>query len=250
MADLDLEKKIEFALNDLVRQRKTFSLDEVNGYLGQKNKMDFKDIFKIAWPMLQEMNVSWHGEGCPPRIVVSAKEPFVNKVHVIQEYFPDFMEEGEWNIIINLFKEKGDIKWVKILGGLLAEYIQRNPELKKVDCIIPTPTNEEKLRETGYDSCLLLAKAVKEEMNIPIKKFFLKNHGTNFCELGDLKRKQKLSRSAFGVINFDIAKGKHVLLLDDIINSGTTLQTLVSLLEKAEAKKVDVLVLSKGCRAN
>ncbi len=160
------------------------------------------------------------------------------------------MEDGEWNVIIELFKEKGDVKWVKILGGLLAEYIQRNPELKKVDCIIPTPTDKEKLQETGYDSCLLLAKTVNEETSIPIKNFFLKISKTNFCELRDLKRKQELVESAFAVINFNIVKGKHVLLLDDRVNSGTTLKTLVNLLEKTGAKKVDVLVLSKGHKAN
>ena len=61
-----------------------------------------------------------------------------------------------------------------------------------------------------------------------------------------MKRKQELTKTAFGVVDFDMVKGKHVLLLDDVINSGTTLKALINLLEKAEAKKVDVLVLTKG----
>ncbi len=250
MADFDLEKKVEFALNDLVKKRKTFSFAEVNRYLGLQHELDFKQIFEIAYPILEGMNVSWHGAMNPVGIVVSVNEPFVSKIHVVQSYFPDFMEEQEWTAIVELFKDKGDIKWVKILGGLLAEYIQRNPKLKKVDCIIPTPANEEKLKDIGYDPCVLLAKAIRDEINVPIEKFFLKTRKTNFCRIRDLKRKEELARSAFAVVNFDTVKGKHVLLLDDVINSGTTLKTLVGLLEKAEAKKVDVLVLSKGHRAN
>ena len=246
MAHPDLKERIEFALQDLAKKRKTFSLAEVNRYLGPQNSMDFKEIFELAYPVLGRMDVSWHGAMNPIRIVVSVNEPFVSKIHVMQSYFQDFMDEQEWTAIVELFKDKGDIKWVKILGGLLAEYIQRNPALKKVDCIIPTPTNEEKLKDMGYDPCILLAKAITEETNVPIEKFFLKNRKTNFCKIKDLKRKQELAKTAFGVVDFDMVKGKHVLLLDDVINSGTTLKALINLLEKAEAKKVDVLVLTKG----
>jgi len=71
-------------------------LAEVNKYLGPKNKMGFEEIFEIAYPILSKMNVSLHGATNPIGIVVSVKEPFVSKVHVVQEYFPGFY--GRWRV--------------------------------------------------------------------------------------------------------------------------------------------------------
>ena len=92
MACSDLKKRIEFALKDLVKKHETFSLDEINTYLDPQNRMDFKEIFEIAHPFLCEMNASWHGSINPIGIIVSVNEPVVGKIHVVQNYFPDFMQ--------------------------------------------------------------------------------------------------------------------------------------------------------------
>lgn len=245
MARPDLEKKIEFALNDLVCKRHAFSLDEVNDYFGLDERMDFKEIFEIARPILEKINVSWHGEVAPMRIVVSVKEPSVSKIHVVQNCFPDFMEEHEWGIIVELFKEKGDVKWAKILGGLLAEYIKRNPELKDVDFISPVPCEKETIEALGYDPNMLIANEIIKEINLPVIKVFYKTRKTNFCKMRSLEGKEELIKGAFVLANPDFVKEKHVLLLDDIMNSGTTVKHLAEMLEGAEAKKADALVLSK-----
>ena len=163
MAHPDLEKKIEFALIDLVRKRGAFSLAEVNRYLGPRNRMDFKEIFEVARPILERMNVSWRGEAAPMRIVVSVNQPFVSKVHVVQRCFPDFMHDHEWGVIVGLFKENGDAKWARILGGLLAEYVKRNPELQEVDFVSPVPCERETVQRLGYDPNMLLANEVIKE---------------------------------------------------------------------------------------
>ena len=243
MTYLDLEKQIEFALNDLVKKRRAFSLDKVNSYLGPENKMDFKEIFEIAHPILQKMNVSWHGAASPPCIVVHANEP---KIHVVQHFFPDFMEDGEWGAIIRLFKEKGEVKWAAVLGGLLAEYIKRNPELGEASLISPVPCKKETVRALGYDPNMLLAVEIIKETNIPAIKVFSKTQKTNFCEMKSLDEKKELVKNAFTLVNGSLVKEKHVLLLDDVMNSGTTVKQLTGMLESAEAGKVDVLVLSKS----
>ncbi len=243
MSDFDLEKKIEFALNDLVKKKHSFSLDEVNNYLEPENKIDFKEIFEIAHPRLEKMNVSWHGIANPPCIIVSVNEPFLSNTHVVQRFFPDFMQEHEWVSIITLFKEKGDTKWVKILGGLLAEYIRRNPGLKEVDFIVPVPCEKETVQALGYDPNTLLANEIIKETNIPIVKVFSKNKKTNFCETKSLSKKEELSKDVFTLENEDAVKEKHVLLLDDILNSGTTIRELSRMLEDAGAKKASALVL-------
>ncbi|MDP2974381.1 MAG: phosphoribosyltransferase family protein [Candidatus Diapherotrites archaeon] len=246
MADFDLEKKVEFALNDLVRKRHTFSLAEVNGYLGPQHRMDFEEIFEIARPILQKMSVSWHGEVAPMRIVVSVEEPFVSKIHVVQSLFPDFMEAREWGIIVELFKEKGDSKWVKILGGLLAEYIKINPELKNVDFISPVPCEKETIEALGYDPNVLIANEIIKEISIPVVKVFSKTRKTDFCKMRSLDEKEESIKGAFSLVNPGFVKEKHVLLLDDIMNSGTTIKHLAGMLEEAEAKKADVLVLNQN----
>lgn len=243
MVGFDLEKKVEFALNDLVKKRHSFSLDEVNNYLEPENKVDFKEIFEIATPMLEKMNVSWHGSAFPACIIVSVNEPFLSNTHVVQRFFPDFMQEHEWVSIITLFKEKGDIKWVKILGGLLAEYIRRNPGLKEVDFIAPAPCEKETVQALGYDPNALLANEIIKETNIPIVKVFSKNKKTNFCETKSLSEKEELFKKAFALENEAAVKEKHVLLLDCILNSGTTIRGLSGMLEAAGAKKASALVL-------
>ena len=244
MTDLDLEKKIEFALNDLVNRKHSFSLGEVNNYLGPENKMDFKQIFEIAHPMLEKMSVSFHGVGYPSSIIVTVKEPFLSNVHVVQRFFPDFMQEHEWVGIIASFKEKGDTKWVKILGGLLVEYVRRNPELKEVDFIVPVPCEKETAEKLGYDPNMLLANEIVKETSIPVIKVFSKTRQTNLCETKSLSEKEELIKSAFTLDN-EMIMEKHVLLLDDTMNSGTTIKELSRMLEGAGAKKASALVLTQ-----
>lgn len=246
MTGLELKERIEFALNDLVRKRHTFSLTEVNRYLGPKNRMDFKDIFEIAKPILERMDVSWHGEAGPMRIVVSVNQPFVSKVHVVQHCFPDFMQDHEWGVIVGLFKEKGDTKWAKILGGLLAEYVKRNPELQDADFVSPVPCEKETVQKLGYDPNMLLANEVIKETGIPIRKVFSKTRRTDFCRMKSLGEKEKLVKGAFSLVNDSTVREKHVLLLDDVLNSGTTIRELTGMLEGADAKKADVLVLNQS----
>ncbi len=249
MACSDLKKRIEFALKDLVKKHETFSLDEINTYLDPQNRMDFKEIFEIAHPFLCEMNASWHGSINPIGIIVSVNEPVVGKIHVVQNYFPDFMQEHEWSTIIELFKEKGDVKWVKILGGLLAEYIKCNPELKEVNFISPVPCEKEAVQRVGYDSNMLLANEIIKETGIPVIKVFSKTRKTNFCKIMSLNGKKEFIKGAFSLSNDVLVREKHILLLDDIMNSGTTVKQLAEMLKRSEAKKVDVLVLGKGVMA-
>ena len=76
-------------------------------------------------------------------------------------------------------------------------------------------------------------------------KVFSKTKKTDFCRMRSLSRKEELVKSAFTLENNAAIRGKHILLLDDVLNSGTTVNGLTGMLERAGVKKTEALVLSQ-----
>jgi len=112
------------------------------------------------------------------------------------------------------------------------------------DCIVPVPLHVSRLRERGFNQSLEIARTLKRELTVPMRANALIRTRRTKAQSG-LERKKRLRnvRGAFWAEK-KLVWGQHVLLVDDVSTTGTTLTECAKALRLAGAVQVDVLVLA------
>jgi competence protein ComFC len=148
--------------------------------------------------------------------------------------------EGVLAEAINQLKFHGVKRLSKPLGRLLLSL-----GLPKIDGIVPVPLNVKRLSERGFNQSLLLARVVSKAIKVPLLIDILFKKKETLPQLGlSAKERQSNLKDAFEA-NGDI-KGLRLLLVDDVMTTGTTVTECSRKLLKAGAKDVVVLTLARS----
>lgn len=147
------------------------------------------------------------------------------------------------------YKFKDEIWLAKPFSKMLAEYIEQYLSFDMFDAVVYVPVSNKRLKIRGYDQTFEIAKFISREKNLPIIQCLVKNdtYGDNAAEHKD--RIQRISENRYvfsGKENSLI--GNNILLLDDVITTGSTIRECTSLLIKNGAKNVYAAVLASGRR--
>lgn len=111
------------------------------------------------------------------------------------------------------------------------------------DTMIPVPMFQDRLKKRGYNQAYLLSKQVEERMNITCQPHLLSRHrDTNYqVGLNALERRENV-KDAF-VVTGDVSD-KSILLIDDVVTTGSTLNECAIALFNANAKAVYAITVS------
>lgn len=139
--------------------------------------------------------------------------------------------DGKVRKAIIKFKSDGAIYLAKPFAKLIYDRLLK--EDINFDIIIPVPSHKKTIKARGYNP----AKVIADELSIltgkPIKDILLKNVITkNQKKLTFAQRQTNLENSMI-LTDLDIIKGKNILLVDDIITTGATLNACANLLYKS-----------------
>ena len=115
-----------------------------------------------------------------------------------------------------------------------------------IDMIIPVPITKKRKRERGYNQCLEIARGVNQATGIPIaddvlqRSVFVKSQ-----TYMSAKERIENVKDAFKLIAPDKIKDRHVLLIDDIVTTGSTLSECGYELAKADNVRISIMALGK-----
>jgi competence protein ComFC len=131
------------------------------------------------------------------------------------------------------------------LGKEIAKRVRVSSFLSGVDVIIPVPLHPKKEFQRGYNQSEQLAKGISEITAIPIDKQFIKklSHSGSQTKRGRFQRWDNVSGN-FGVLpkSFDYS---HILLVDDVITTGATIEALVTQIRKSKpALRISIVSLA------
>ena len=130
------------------------------------------------------------------------------------------------------------------MGALIARRYQPAGFFEGVDAIIPVPLTRRRRWQRGYNQSEMLARGIREVTGLPILTDVLKR--TSF-KGSQTKRNQWERREnvdgVFRLVRPDDIRGKHILLIDDIITTGATIVACADELCKAGDVKISVLSL-------
>ena len=113
------------------------------------------------------------------------------------------------------------------------------------DLLVPVPLHPARLRERGYNQAELIAGGLAPLLNIPLAPGNLERirHTPRQSELGQKERFTNVN-GAFRITTSSTFEGKYVILVDDLLTTGSTVSEAAKELKAAGAAQVGVLTLS------
>lgn len=128
------------------------------------------------------------------------------------------------------------------LAGKLAERLTTGKQL-----IIPLPLHVERLQERGFNQSMEIARALGKCLNLPVDRSSLfRNRATPPQADLPLKERHKNVRGAFEC-TADLS-GKEILLIDDVMTTGSTVNEAARVLKLHGASKVTVAVAARALK--
>ena len=119
--------------------------------------------------------------------------------------------------------------------------------LQGADLICWAPLSRKRLRKRGFDQAELLAREVGRQLSIPPQTTLKKARNTPpQSELGATSQRRANARGAYELLPHTDLTGKRVVLVDDVVTSGSTLSECAALLRQAGAKEVWCLTLAQA----
>lgn len=148
------------------------------------------------------------------------------------------------NVLFNL-KYKNDSTIGEYFGKEIGKTLAKDDDFKAVDALIPVPLHYKKEFIRGYNQSYALAKGMSEELNIPVKpKYAKRNEHTDTQTKKSRFQRWDNVNSIFS-IHTSIKELKHVVLIDDVVTTGSTLEALVrSIKEVAPSTEVSIVTLA------
>lgn len=140
-------------------------------------------------------------------------------------------------------KYKGNQQVGIFLGQLIAQQILQSGRFKTIDAIVPVPLNAKKEKMRGYNQAALIAKGISEILHWPVLDQLVQR--TVFTNTQTVQNRSARWQNMDGVfqINPNIAAPtpKHILLIDDVVTTGATLEACGKAILELENTKLSVL---------
>jgi len=164
--------------------------------------------------------------------------------------------ESELRELIHLLKYERVQPAASVLGRMLAEAITDLRPLfaDGTIMVVPVPLHLTKLRERGFNQSELIARAalkIMKDDRLRLSSGTLARRRETQSQIG-LSRHQRREniRGAFAVTKPEEVSGREVLLVDDVLTTGTTVSECSRVLRRAGASKVYVATVARTLKAD
>jgi len=152
---------------------------------------------------------------------------------------------GKVKKLIHQLKYKNNQKVGVFLGEWLGLKLLETKAYNNIDYIIPVPLHKDKLRLRGYNQLTKFGETLSSILNIEyLEGILIRN---TMAKTQTLKKRLDRFKSLvnnFSLISADLLKNKHVLLIDDVVTTGATLEACCNELLKVEGMKISIVTIA------
>ena len=147
---------------------------------------------------------------------------------------------------IHALKFKGRRAMAAPLGDLLIETVARHLGDRPVDLLLPVPLHRRRERERGFNQADLLARRLGAAWGMPVGRRVVVRRAATAPQTQLTARERWANvRDAFTVARPDAVRGRHVLLVDDLMTTGATARACARCLTRAGAESVGLLTVAR-----
>jgi len=162
--------------------------------------------------------------------------------HATSQYY--FTKESMMQHLMHQFKYSGNRELGLYLGKLMGEMLANSNRFLHIDALIPLPLFASKEKKRGYNQAAVLCEGISSVLNKPVWYDVVKRKTSTETQT----RKGRVERWAnmenrFQLINTHKIEGKHIVLVDDVVTTGATLEACGKELLKTENTLLSVATL-------
>jgi competence protein ComFC len=147
------------------------------------------------------------------------------------------------------------LKWERIeplgvwFADRLAQIVRRESEILAADIVVPVPLHRDRERERGYNQAGLISKPLARKLGLPHKAMLLmRTRPRPNKQVLSLEERWESVRGAFATRPGSQVDKKRVLLVDDVMTTGATLDACARALLESGAKSVLGLTVARAAR--
>jgi len=165
-------------------------------------------------------------------------------IHSAAAYY-GFNKGGKVQHLIHQLKYKGQKEVGFAIGKLYGFDLKKSADFNTVDTIIPVPLHPKKIKKRGYNQSESFAEGLANSMEVNADfKTLYRAH-----ESETQTRKSRFSRwqneaSIFQLKELKSLEGKHVLLVDDVVTTGATLEACAQTLMQIPGIKISIATIA------
>lgn len=160
-----------------------------------------------------------------------------------------FSKEGKVQHLIHELKYKGNGDAGVFLGQELGKTLLKAPLYQGLDYLIPVPLHPKREKQRGYNQSMMIAQGMEEVTGVPIGKDFLVRSVNTATQTHKNKEERWQNvKDIFEVRHPERLEGKYVLLVDDVLTTGATLEACA--LKLSAVPEITISCATAACAGN
>ncbi len=157
--------------------------------------------------------------------------------------YSPFRYENEIITLVHQLKFSEKIRFSRSIGEMLWQHFSTTGE--RPDCLLPVALHKSRMRQRGFNQSIEIARVLAKKLAIPIEHTAIERQRSTVAQTGlSAKQRQKNICGAFAVVGE--LHYKHVLIIDDVMTTGATVNELAKLLKKHNVERVGVLSIARA----
>ncbi len=192
---------------------------------------------------LPETNFHLHS-GNPVEKIFWGRIPLVSAT---AQYY--FTKESLMQHLMHLLKYKGNKELGFQLGRLMGIALKETNRFNTIEALIPLPLFPSKEKKRGYNQATVLCEGIAEIFPLPVLKNVVTRpqHTETQTKKGRIDRWKNIE-GKFELMNPALIKNKHVLLVDDVVTTGATLEACGQELLSSDNTRLSIATLCIASR--
>lgn len=156
-----------------------------------------------------------------------------------------FSKGGLIQTLIHEFKYKGNKDIGLYLGAMMGSSLLQNNRFNKIDAIIPLPLFPDKEFKRGYNQATILCNGMAEVLELPvITNNVIRKRFTETQTKKHRDERWQNVESSFFINDPNLLENKHILLVDDVVTTGATLEACGSEILKVPGTFLSIATLA------
>ena len=171
---------------------------------------------------------------------------FYGRVHIERATaLMEFKKGSPYQKILHQLKYRGMKELGEFMGNQLAFALSGSAFIKPIDFICPVPLHPKKERKRGYNQSDHFAKGLSRKLGIPVENQSLRRqiHTSTQTKKSRFERWENVE-GIFELVNPEIFDGKHILLVDDVVTTGATLEACAQSILSACQTRISVATMA------
>lgn len=171
---------------------------------------------------------------------------FFGKLPLVEaSSFFHFSKGNKYRHLIHLLKYKDRQDVGVYLGKLAGIDLLKAGTFSDIDCIIPIPLHPKKERKRGYNQAECIAIGLSEVLQKPVETKGVRRTKANVTQTKkNVIQRWKNVQEIFELNDVSRIEGKHILLVDDVLTTGATMEACAKIILQADGVKISLFTLA------